>query len=146
MCNTVYRVAICVLNLFFTFPEAFDPLVPGYGPVSFQGAVVPLHCAPVWHSDLSLEPDFDHVGGLGKGNGHGSSCAARQQPGPDAHICRQGNGDTWVQTEDAGCRVSVMVVGWGDEEGVRGKGGPLRDLLGLKWRIMFTETGIWTPP
>lgn len=83
----MFRVLVWFLKLCFTFPQAFDPLFPGDGPVGLQGAVVPLHWAAVRQTNLSLEPDFDHVGGLGKGHGHGSRGAARQQPGPDADIC-----------------------------------------------------------
>lgn len=99
----IFGVLICFLKLFFfffTFPEAFDALVPGDGPVGLQRAVVPLHRTAVWQTTLSLEPDFDHVGGLGKGHGHGSRGAARQQPGPDARICRGDDGDTRVQAVD----------------------------------------------
>lgn len=70
----------------FTFPKASDPLVSGDGPVGVQRAVVPLPCAAVRQTTLSLEPDFDHIGGLGKGHSHGSRGAARQQPAPDADI------------------------------------------------------------
>lgn len=83
----ILRVLIDFLKPCFTFPQASDTLLPGDGPVGLQRAAVPLHCGALRQTALSLEPDFDHISGLGKGHGHGSRGAACQQPGPDADTC-----------------------------------------------------------
>lgn len=70
-----------------TFPETFNALDPGYGPVGVECAVVPLHAAALRQANLSLEPDLHHVGGLSEGHRHRPRCAACKQPRPDSYIC-----------------------------------------------------------